>query len=131
MYLNRKYQYRFNLAYSERIDLPADEVAYLLHFGIFNPNAKILHNDGDVFNNLKNNLTATAQKNEIPLDIKDKIYKLFADGLGYAEIGRILNVDRGTVKQIIVKHFDNPHPHQFKRVGKLLNSFSPPNYSKK
>lgn len=131
MHIGGKYIYRFSLKYSERIDAPINEFAYLMYYGIFNPLAKILHNDGDVFNNLKNNLTATAQENEIALDTKDKIHKLFADGKGYAEIGRKLHVGRQTVKQICAKYYNHPHPHRFRRLDKLLDSFNPPNYSKK
>ena len=126
MCINKKYIYRFALGFAERIDVPADEFCYLMYYGIFNPLAKILHNDGDIFNNLKPNLTATAINNEIPLDVKDKIYKLFSDGKGYAFIGKKLNVNRQTVKQILQKHYGEIHPHQFRRVGKILESFQPP-----
>jgi len=131
MYIGRKYIYRFALGYSARIDVPVNEFCYLMYYGIYSPLADILHNDGDVFNNLKKNLTATTQKGEIPLDIKDKIYTLFAEGKGYAEIGNILNVDRGTVKLIIKKHFGDVHPHHYKRLKPILSAYSIPNYSKK
>lgn len=131
MYISKKYIYRFNLGYSNRIDVPADEVVYLLYFGIFNPTAKVLHKDGDIFNNLKDNITVTVGRHEIAPDVKQKITDLFADGKGYAEIGRKLNVDRGTVKQIIKKHYGEVHPHQYRRTKSILESFQPPNYSKK
>ena len=119
---NGKMSYRFALGYSHRVEAPLDECIYLFYYGIFNPNAKVIHKDGDPSNNLIDNLTLSIEGHEIPNDIKDKIVKLFASGKGYAEIGREVNISRTTVKNIVQSHYGSVHPHQYASTKSLVDS---------
>ena len=119
---NGKISYRFALGYSHRIEAPMDECVYLFNYGVFNPNAEVIHKDGDPSNNLINNLTLSIEGNEIPQDVKEQIYKLFTDGKGYAEIGRLVNVDHQSVKRIIHAKFGSVHPKQYLSTKSLVDS---------
>ena len=119
---NGKMSYRFALGYSHRIEAPMDECVYLFNYGVFNPNAKVIHKDGDTSNNLINNLTLSIEGNEIPQDIKAKITKLFSDGKGYSEIGRLVNVDMQSVKRIVQAKFGSVHARQYVSTKSLVDS---------
>jgi hypothetical protein len=112
MFINKKYIYRLMLGYSLRVDVSVDEFKYLMFYGIFNPHAKVIHKDGDIQNNDKENLTLNIEGKEIPNDIKEKAYHLFTNKRWwYTKIGKELGISKEAVRAMIIAKFGN-NPRQ-------------------
>jgi hypothetical protein len=125
------------LGYSLRLDVSVDEFMYLMYYGIYNPNAKVIHKDGDIQNNAKENLTLNIEGNEVPNDVKEKIYDMFVKKRWwYTRIGREVNLSKETVRAIIISKFGN-NPRQsslnkafYDRMSKDLAYINPLNLIK-
>ncbi len=117
-----RYLYRLGLGFNERVDLRAAEVHYLLYYGVYDGTGTIHYKDGDPSNVKANNLYLELKGNRIPNDVKQKVYDLWAKGRWYAEIGRQVNLNRLTVKNIIQAKFGEVLPRQSQQNRKFYES---------